>query len=162
VRTAEVLGTSSRRLCPLGGLVKRDALPMRTEHREHPRLAWRTRAACRHYPQLDWIEPSPLDAGECRSVCGGCPVRVECLEFALESREPWGIWGSLDTDERREVARVRAVAAPRVLPAHGTNPRYAKHRCRCDPCRSAHAEYERDRRQRRKRSPAPVPTRLTP
>ncbi|WP_414639110.1 WhiB family transcriptional regulator [Actinophytocola sp.] len=62
---------------------------MRTEHRQHLGLAWRTRAACPHHPQLDWIEPSPVNADECRSICGRCPVRIECLEFAIESREPW-------------------------------------------------------------------------
>jgi WhiB family redox-sensing transcriptional regulator len=31
-----------------------------------------------------------------------CPVREECLQAALEIREPYGIWGGLTEGERRE------------------------------------------------------------
>lgn len=35
-----------------------------------------------------------------RVVCGGCPLRELCLEYALETREPWGIWGGTTPQER--------------------------------------------------------------
>ena len=26
-------------------------------------------------------------------MCLDCPLRIECLNGALERREPWGVWG---------------------------------------------------------------------
>jgi WhiB family redox-sensing transcriptional regulator len=38
---------------------------------------------------------------EAKRVCFGCGVREECLEYALRTREPYGIWGGLTEIERR-------------------------------------------------------------
>jgi len=110
------------------------------------RNAWHRRAACRGRYDLDWIEPTPAEDVICRMVCAVCPVQLECLGAAVLVGEPWGIWGGLDAEERRQLAVVYGFDLPRVLPAHGTNSRYAKHGCRCLLCRSAHADYERRRR----------------
>lgn len=107
---------------------------------------WTRRALCRYCPRLDWIDPTPEQARQCRVLCSGCPVRRLCLATALATAEPWGIWGGLDVNERAEIARCYGLPAPRVLPAHGVHSRYIRHGCRCDACRYAHARYERDRR----------------
>ena len=36
-------------------------------------------------------------------VCRSCPVRRECLEHALESREPYGVWGGTTEAEREQL-----------------------------------------------------------
>ena len=33
------------------------------------------------------------DIAKAKQVCAMCPVMAECLEGALERREPWGVWG---------------------------------------------------------------------
>lgn len=110
---------------------------------------WRIGAACRGRVDLDFVEPADDEqADACRALCTGCPVREQCLAEALASGEAWGIWGGLDTDQRTEVAEQRGQPAPVVRPTHGTNTRYAKHRCRCVPCTGAHTAYERERRAR--------------
>lgn len=41
-------------------------------------------------------------------ICGGCPVRADCLEAALERGEQHGIWGGTTPRERlalRQAAR---------------------------------------------------------
>ena len=38
-----------------------------------------------------------------KRVCAACPVRRECLDFALRLREPFGIWGGLTESERRRL-----------------------------------------------------------
>jgi WhiB family transcriptional regulator, redox-sensing transcriptional regulator len=43
-------------------------------------------------PELFFAE-SPADVEFAKALCGGCPVRAECLAGALERREPWGVWG---------------------------------------------------------------------
>ena len=78
---------------------------------------WTRRAACRHWPELDWVDPTPEQARQCRALCAGCPVQSNCLAVALVTAEPWGIWGGLDVDERAEVAWRYGLPAPRVLPA---------------------------------------------
>lgn len=52
-------------------------------------LAWRNDAACgkASEEQLEKFFPSGRPAHEPKTFCAGCPVRDECLEFALDS--PW-------------------------------------------------------------------------
>lgn len=57
--------------------------------------AWEHRAACREITDAASLFFSE-DLGEiaaAKRVCASCPVLAECLEAALERREPWGVWG---------------------------------------------------------------------
>ena len=42
---------------------------------------------------------------EAKAVCMVCPVRPECLAWALETRQDFGVWGGLSEDERRSLIR---------------------------------------------------------
>ena len=33
------------------------------------------------------------DIARAKQICAMCPVIADCLEGALERREPWGVWG---------------------------------------------------------------------
>jgi WhiB family redox-sensing transcriptional regulator len=33
------------------------------------------------------------DIARAKHLCGTCPVKVRCLDAAMERREPWGVWG---------------------------------------------------------------------
>jgi len=33
------------------------------------------------------------DIARAKQICALCPVIADCLEGALERREPWGVWG---------------------------------------------------------------------
>lgn len=35
-----------------------------------------------------------------KKLCAQCPIRQECLEYAVEAKEEWGIWGGLTARER--------------------------------------------------------------
>jgi WhiB family redox-sensing transcriptional regulator len=39
------------------------------------------------------------------AICASCPVRGECLEYALRTNESLGVWGGLTEDQRREYSR---------------------------------------------------------
>lgn len=47
------------------------------------------------------------------SVCKGgdalgvCPCITECLEYALDNNEEFGVWGGTTEDERRRIKRMR-------------------------------------------------------
>lgn len=38
---------------------------------------------------------------EAKAICSSCPVRQECLDYALSIKEPHGIWGGLSEVERK-------------------------------------------------------------
>lgn len=42
---------------------------------------------------------------QARSICFSCPVRIECLADALDSRASFGVWGGLTERERRAMLR---------------------------------------------------------
>jgi WhiB family redox-sensing transcriptional regulator len=46
-------------------------------------------------------------AVEVKKMCGQCPVRIQCLEYALAHDEKHGIWGGLSRIERRTLQRQR-------------------------------------------------------
>lgn len=46
-----------------------------------------------------------------KQVCAACPVRQECLEWALDRGEKFGIYGGLTSTQRREVLRQRTKEA---------------------------------------------------
>ena len=70
---------------------------------------WQRDAACRGPESVLFVPPNAAeprperDAREARAkgICAVCAVRVECLEYALDIREPHGIWGGLNEVERR-------------------------------------------------------------
>jgi WhiB family redox-sensing transcriptional regulator len=44
-------------------------------------------------------------------------VREDCLEFALQNGEKFGIWGGLSERERRRIRRQRAQVARSIIGA---------------------------------------------
>jgi len=75
---------------------------------------WKDLAACSNHPNTYWWHAAD-NPGQWRSesvasmtakaklVCAGCPVIVECAEYARD--EPWGIWAGLTATERGKTAR---------------------------------------------------------
>ncbi|MET8609717.1 WhiB family transcriptional regulator [Streptomyces misionensis] len=59
----------------------------------------------------DWRRGTgKLDAFRAKRVCARCPAITPCLDAALARREPAGIWGGLDPDERTELVNHRGRA----------------------------------------------------
>ena len=42
---------------------------------------------------------------DAKRICSSCDVRGECLEYALNNDERFGIWGGLSERERRKLKR---------------------------------------------------------
>lgn len=49
-----------------------------------------------------------------KAVCARCPVRRECLTYALATRQKYGVWGGATEGERRVMVRLNPWASPRV------------------------------------------------
>ncbi len=81
---------------------------------------WRFSARCADYdPDLFFpigsSGPALRQTMQAKSVCAGCPVRMECLEWAQSTQQTHGVWGGLDEHER-ELLRVNG---RRVAPISG-------------------------------------------
>jgi WhiB family redox-sensing transcriptional regulator len=73
-------------------------------------LSWRHEAACRWIdPDLFWPQGESVaarkQAEEAKTVCAKCPVRLQCLEWAVEARQDFGVWGGMTERERRVLHR---------------------------------------------------------
>lgn len=75
---------------------------------------WTHAAACAgemgtsFYPPMRPEKKSARAAREQRAkaVCERCTVRQECLDYAIEHNERYGIWGGLTDNERRNLRLV--------------------------------------------------------
>jgi WhiB family transcriptional regulator, redox-sensing transcriptional regulator len=72
---------------------------------------WRDRAACRG-TDLDLFFPGRGESAEpARRVCAACPVRQQCLDYAISHGIVYGIWGGLVERDRRALRSRHADAA---------------------------------------------------
>jgi WhiB family transcriptional regulator, redox-sensing transcriptional regulator len=72
-------------------------------------LDWTRKAACLDLdPELffpiSMEGPSQSQVERAKAVCRGCPVREPCLEYALDTRQAYGVWGGTDPLQRRELS----------------------------------------------------------
>jgi len=73
---------------------------------------WRHRAACRDEdPELFFPigtdGPALAQVEQAKAVCRRCPVQADCLQWALDAREQYGIWGGTTPEERAALLRHR-------------------------------------------------------
>ena len=122
-------------------------------------MTWRARAMC------DGLEAGEIEAiffphpnsaaAEAKAICRVCPVAAECLRYALDTGQEFGVWGSMTERERFKVTATakfpKRPNAPTPDPRCGTYPGAKAHRKRleqfCDECRDARNEYESTRRR---------------
>lgn len=83
---------------------------------------WQLYGSCRRRPDDLFFAPAD-EFGAARNqrrsraklLCDECPVRPQCLDYALTAGEPYGIWGGLTPTERRRVDNeVVGVPPPRA------------------------------------------------
>lgn len=68
---------------------------------------WMDQAVCAQTDPDRFFPEKNESAEPAKRVCRTCPVAGECLEFALANREPFGVWGSLSTTERKKLLEPR-------------------------------------------------------
>ena len=76
--------------------------------------------------EYDWVpELDELDKEiNARSVCNKCPIKLECAQQALSTREAWGIWGGMEEFRMRRALGVDSRGEPRIY----------KHDLKCPFC----------------------------
>ncbi len=70
---------------------------------------WQARANCMGVDPDLFFPERGASTKEAKEVCRGCVVQGDCLEFALENGEKFGIWGGMSERERRRLRRARAL-----------------------------------------------------
>ena len=68
-------------------------------------LAWQEEALCAQTDPEAFFPEKGGSTREAKRVCQVCPVRAECLDYALANDERFGIWGGMSERERRRLKR---------------------------------------------------------
>jgi len=61
---------------------------------------------------LLYFSEDEMEVAQAKSLCGGCPVRAQCLEGALSRQEPAGVWGGELFEDGRIIAKKRKAGRP--------------------------------------------------
>lgn len=77
-------------------------------------LAWQDYANCRGADADLFFPERGASTRKAKAICGECQVRAQCLDFAIDVGEKFGIWGGMSERERRRVRRERQIAARKV------------------------------------------------
>lgn len=70
-------------------------------------LDWQSSALCAQTDPELFFPTKGAAAGPPKRVCAACEVRTECLEYALENDERFGVWGGKSERQRRRIAEDR-------------------------------------------------------
>lgn len=68
---------------------------------------WMFRAACRQHAPSLFFPSDGVGVEVANRVCVACPVRPECLEYALLNRIRHGVWGGCSERGRQRILRQR-------------------------------------------------------
>jgi WhiB family redox-sensing transcriptional regulator len=83
-------------------------------------LHWQHQGACRDcapelfFPIGSKAADAVADIEAAKAICATCSVQPECLRYALQTRQEFGIWGGTTEDERRGLLKAMRAAGKRV------------------------------------------------
>lgn len=59
------------------------------------------------------LGPALRQIAQAKAVCAQCPVRIDCLSYALATGQDSGVWGGASEEERREIRSAVSVWSSR-------------------------------------------------
>lgn len=68
-------------------------------------LEWQDRGLCAETDAEAFFPEKGASTRAAKRTCRACEVRAECLDYALEHDEKFGIWGGTSERERRRLKR---------------------------------------------------------
>jgi WhiB family redox-sensing transcriptional regulator len=74
------------------------------DEEENP-LAWQSDSLCAQTDPEAFFPEKGGSTRDAKKICASCEVRVQCLEYALQNDERFGIWGGLSERERRKLRK---------------------------------------------------------
>jgi WhiB family redox-sensing transcriptional regulator len=114
--------------------------------------SWRDRAACLDIVSAEY-DPFFADAAELRAeaiaICATCPVRDDCLTFAVRTGQQYGIWGGQPERILRRLIAADRAGRPHHRQAPASHPQASKTHCkRGHPFSADNTYYTPDGRRR--------------
>ena len=70
-------------------------------------LMWQERALCAQTDPEAFFPEKGGSTRDAKRICTTCEVKAQCLDYALQNDERFGIWGGLSERERRRLRRAR-------------------------------------------------------
>lgn len=86
-----------------GRLLGEEERAARSRFGDDEEPSWQDLALCAETDPEAFFPEKGGSVREAKAVCRKCEVRRQCLEYALENDERFGIWGGLSERERRRV-----------------------------------------------------------
>jgi WhiB family redox-sensing transcriptional regulator len=80
--------------------------PGHPDELENP-LAWQSDSLCAQTDPEAFFPEKGGSTRDAKKICTSCEVKAQCLEYALQNDERFGIWGGLSERERRRLRRAR-------------------------------------------------------
>ena len=71
-------------------------------------LSWQTDALCAQTDPEAFFPEKGGSTRDAKRICTTCEVKAQCLDYALQNDERFGIWGGLSERERRRLRRARS------------------------------------------------------
>ena len=68
-------------------------------------LAWQSDSLCAQTDPEAFFPDKGGSTRDAKKICASCEVRTQCLEYALQNDERFGIWGGLSERERRKLRK---------------------------------------------------------
>jgi WhiB family redox-sensing transcriptional regulator len=62
---------------------------------------WRDQGLCRQADPEEFFAKSTPAIQRAKRICRACPVRPQCVQFAVTNGERFGVWGGLSQTELR-------------------------------------------------------------
>jgi len=78
---------------------------------DHHEQSWMLKGRCRELAPSEFFPSDGVGVERARKICADCPVKDECLEYALKYRIDHGVWGGASERERRRILRARRFEA---------------------------------------------------
>jgi WhiB family transcriptional regulator, redox-sensing transcriptional regulator len=83
----------------------------------NPDTGWSAQGACLSadpdiFFPVSSTGPATVQLRQAKIICNRCPVRAECLEFALVTRQAHGVWGGTSERERTRIWAKRRILGP--------------------------------------------------
>lgn len=66
---------------------------------------WINEVACKPEQMELFFSELKSKVAKAKAICDTCPVKLECLEFALNDKIEFGIFGGVTPDERKAMAK---------------------------------------------------------
>lgn len=124
------------------------------EFDNHEPESWKADGICAQVDPDLWYPEKGGSTKKAKKVCSNCPVREQCLNYAMDHNERFGIWGGYSERERRKLNRGIDITP---TPSHGGHqPSHACYQrgCRHPECCEANAAAARAYRARKKTTAA--------